>query len=261
MSSLKSHLTLILALVSIMISIFIFRTFNNILKKYENIIINDYSIIIVSTTPISTLPIKDIYSITQIDISKEITKLKNKYKNIDFTGIKLPFFYRIKLNHLPSPEELKEIRLKLQQLPYIEKVMTQSSSQTKIYNLLYLLKLVSTIFMILISALGFLLIVKQLEVWKLIHSERMYIMELFGAPFWFRAAALFKIAFIDSMISLIISILTINYITNHEKFYKLIHELHIQYSINYFNEFLILFTISILISIISTIIVTSTGKK
>ena len=56
--------------------------------------------------------------------------------------------------------------------------------------------------MIISTIIGFMLIIKQLEVWKLEHNERMYIMELFGAPFWFRGLALFKIAIIDSIISI-----------------------------------------------------------
>jgi len=261
MSSLKSHLSLILALTSILISIFLFRVFNEIFHKYEKNIINDYSIIIVTSKPVEDLPLNNIENINRIDISSEIQKLEKKYKNIDFQGIELPYFYNIKLNYLPSPSQLSEIKKKLLSETNIKKVMTKSSSQTKIYNLLLLLKITSKIFMLLITTLGFLLIVKQLEVWKLIHSERMYIMELFGAPFWFRGAALFKIAFIDSLFSLILSMALIVYITNHERFNQIIQELNINFSIDYFTEFILLFIISMTISIISSIIVVVTGKK
>ena len=260
MNSLKSHLTLILALISIMISIFLFRVFSDILNKYEKNIIDNYSIIVVSTKKIDHLPIDNIVSITPIDISQEIKQLKQKYKNIDFSGINLPYFYKIKLAYLPSPKELKNIKNELKRLPFIKKVMTKSSSQTKIYNLLLLLKITSKTFMFLVSTLGFLLIVKQLEVWKLIHSHRMYIMELFGAPFWFKGAALFKIAFIDSIISLIVSLILIYTLTNSPRFTQLILDLGINFSINYFEEFGILFLVSMLISITSSIIVVI-GKK
>jgi len=261
MNSLKSHISLILALSSIMISIFLFRVFSNIVQKYESKIINNYAIIIVSERPINQLFIPNIKSITPIDISKEIDKLKKTYKNIDFSGIKLPYFYKIQLNYLPSPSQLNELKKNLKAIPFIKKVMTYSSTQKKIYNLLFLLKRISNIAMILIGILGFLLIIKQLEVWKLMHSERMYIMELFGAPFWFRGAALFKIAFIDSIISLFLSTSLILYITNNERFIQLINELEINFEINYFKEFIFLFTIGIIISLSSSIIVISAGKK
>ena len=261
MSSLRSHISLILALVSIMISIFLFRIFSEILKKYERNIVDNYSIIIVSSKPLKTIPLENISTIDLIDIKEEIEKLKKSYKNIDFKGIRLPYFYKVKLNYLPSPDELNKIKNRLKKFPFIKKIMTKSSSQTKIYNLLTLLKIISNIFMLLVSTLGFLLIVKQLEVWKLLHSERMYIMELFGAPFWFRGAALFKIAFLDSIISLILAIILIIYITNHEKFIQIINELGIDFSISYVREFLVLFFISMIISISSSIIVVITGKK
>ena len=55
MSSLKSHFALIAALVSILISIFLFRLFNKILYNYQQIILNNYSIVIVSEKKIEYL--------------------------------------------------------------------------------------------------------------------------------------------------------------------------------------------------------------
>ena len=258
MSSLKSHLTLILALISIMLSIFFYRTFNEILKKYKQSIIDNYSIVIVSSKKIEKLDINA--KIIPIDISNQLKKLKKEYKNIDFSNITLPYFYKLKLNYLPSPNELENIKNNLKSLGYIKKIMTKSSTQTKIYNLLMLLEIVSKTFMGLILILGFLLIIKQLEVWKLVHSERMYIMELFGAPFWFKGAALFKIAFLDAFISVFVSIFLIYTITHLAIYIQIIHDLNINFEINYFKEFLILFIVGIAISLFSTIFVII-GKK
>ncbi len=258
MSSLKSHLTLILALISIMLSIFFYRTFNEILKKYKQSIIDNYSIVIVSSKKIEKLNINA--KIIPIDISNQLKKLKKEYKNIDFSNITLPYFYKLKLNYLPSPRELENIKNNLKSLGYIKKIMTKSSTQTKIYNLLMLLEIVSKTFMGLILILGFLLIIKQLEVWKLVHSERMYIMELFGAPFWFKGAALFKIAFLDAFISVFVSIFLIYVITHLAIYIQIIHDLNINFEINYFKEFIILFIVGIVISLFSTIFVII-GKK
>jgi cell division transport system permease protein len=114
--------------------------------------------------------------------------------------------------------------------------------------------------MVITAVLGFLLIVKQLEVWKLLHSERMYIMELFGSPFWFKGAALFKIAIIDGIISLFITMGIVLILTNLDIFKAVIHDLNIDLSVNYLKEFGILFIVSLLISLISSIIVVSTKK-
>jgi len=258
MSSLKSHLTLILALISIMLSIFFYRTFNEILKKYKQSIIDNYSIVIVSSKKIEKLNINA--KIIPIDISNQLKKLKKEYKNIDFSNITLPYFYKLKLNYLPSPTELENIKNNLKSLGYIKKIMTKSSTQTKIYNLLMLLEIVSKTFMGLILILGFLLIIKQLEVWKLVHSERMYIMELFGAPFWFKGAALFKIAFLDAFISVFVSVFLIYIITHLAIYIQIINDLNINFEINYFKEFIILFIVGIVISLFSTIFVII-GKK
>jgi len=258
MNSLKSHLTLILALISIMLSIFFYRTFNEILKKYKQSIIDNYSIVIVSSKKIEKLNINA--NIIPINISNQFKKLKKEYKNIDFSNITLPYFYKLKLNYLPSPNELENIKNNLKSLGYIKKIMTKSSTQTKIYNLLMLLEIVSKTFMGLILILGFLLIIKQLEVWKLVHSERMYIMELFGAPFWFKGAALFKIAFLDAFISVFVSVFLIYIITHLAIYIQIIHDLNIYFEINYFKELLILFIVGIVISLFSTIFVII-GKK
>jgi len=261
MNYLKSHVTLILALISIMISIFIYQTFLQIFNKYKKNIIDNYSIVIVSEKPIKNIEFENIKKVIPIDISKNIKKLQQKYKNIDFKGVKLPYFYKIKLNTLLSPEELEILKNKLKNLSFIKQVMTKSSTQTKIYNLLTLLEIVSKTFMVLISILGFLLIIKQLEVWKLIHSERMYIMELFGAPFWFKGASLFKIAFIDAFFSIITAMIIISFIINSYLFKQIISDLGISFEFNYFSEFLLLFLVSFVISLSSSIIVVLTGKK
>ncbi|QCT95119.1 hypothetical protein FE773_07930 [Caminibacter mediatlanticus TB-2] len=260
MNYLKSHITLILSLISILISIFMFRTFDNILKLYEQNIVNNYSIVVVSDSIINNLDIPQIKKIEKIDIKEQISALQQKYPNINFKNIKLPYFYNLKLNYLPSPNELKNLKNSLLNKPFIKRVLTHSTSQTKIYNLLMLLKSITKTFMFITAILGTLLIIKQLEVWKLLHSERMYIMELFGAPFWIKGAALFKIAIIDSFIAIIITLGLIYFITNSIIFESIINELNINFKINYLQEFGILFIVSFAISLISSIIVVMSKK-
>jgi cell division transport system permease protein len=261
MNSLKSHISLILALVSILFSIFLFITFSKILKTYQNNIVNNYSIAIVSSKPVEKLDIEEIKSITPIDIDTYVKKLKKNFPNIDFNNIKFPYFYSIKLKNLPSPNRLKEIEAKLYNLPFIKRVLTYRSSQTKIYNLLFLLKILSNIFMVIIAVLGFLLIIKQLEVWKFEHSERMYIMELFGAPFWFKGASIFKISFIDSFISFLITAGFIYYFINSSLFKEIIKDLSIDFYINYTDILIKLFSVSLIISIFSSFIVILGNKR
>jgi cell division transport system permease protein len=261
MNSLKSHISLILALVSILLSIFLYVTFSEILQKYQKNIVNNYSITVVSDKPIDKLNIKEVEKIEPINIDGYIQKLKQNFQNIDFSNIKFPYFYSIKLKTLPSPQRLKQIENHLANLPFIKRVLTYRSTQTKIYNLLFLLKIISNTFMIIVGILGFLLIIKQLEVWKFEHSERMYIMELFGAPFWFKGAALFKIAFIDSFISFLITAAIIYYFSNSALFNEIIKDLSIDFNINFADTLLKLFLVSLTISIFSSLIVIIGRKR
>jgi len=57
-----------------------------------------------------------------------------------------------------------------------------------------------------------LLIIKQMEVWQLAHKNRMQIMEIFGAPLMLRSGVLFKMAFIDAIISTILTFVIFAYI-------------------------------------------------
>jgi cell division transport system permease protein len=48
------------------------------------------------------------------------------------------------------------------------------------------------------------LIIKQMDIWRLQHQRRMYIMGLFGAPFWMQSASLYKAVILDSIIAAIL---------------------------------------------------------
>jgi cell division transport system permease protein len=211
--------------------------------------------VVVSDKKITHLDIKEIGKIEKIDISKQLNEMKRKFKNLNLDNIKMPYFYKLKLKTLVSPSRLKEIKEELNSYPYIKRVLTYSSSQTKIYNLLMLLKITSKLFMVIIGVLGFLLIIKQLEVWKLEHNERMYIMELFGAPFWFRGAALFKIAFIDSVIAMISTVGIIFYMQNSAIYNAILNDLKIDVNISLQNELLLLLIVTLCISFISSVVV------
>ena len=227
---------------------------------YKQNIVDNYSIVIVTTSKIDTINMPLVEKIIPIDTSKQLQNIKKKFKNIDLSSIQLPYFYKLKLSTLPSPKELKNLEKRLKEKAFVKRVLTHSSSQTKIYNLLMLLNILTKVFMLIVGVLGLLLIIKQLEVWKLLHSERMYIMELFGAPVWFKGASLFKIAFVNSILSLIITAVFAYFIINSSIFNTIIKELNISFSINFINELLILFAVSMVISLISTILVVTSKK-
>jgi len=262
MKYLKNHIFLIFALVSILFSIETYLVFNKIVSTYEEKIAKNYTMIIVSKTKLDDFTFKNVSKITQIDIEDSLSNIQKQLKNFDIDKLKdkLPYFYKVHFKKFPTPIELKEIETELLSNPDIKKVESFKQNQNQTYNLLLMIKLITTIFMVIILFISFLLIVKQLEVWKFEHSERMYIMELFGAPFWFRSAILLKLAIIDSILSIGIIFGIIEYIINSDMYRNLLSQLQIEVNINIFQDLLIFLSISLGISLIATFIVIFSKK-
>ena len=76
----------------------------------------------------------------------------------------------------------------------------------KVYKILKLIENISRVFAAIIAAIGVTLLFKQMRIWLYEHKERIDIMTLFGAPFWLKSAALFKIAVFDSVFAAILVI-------------------------------------------------------
>lgn len=262
MKYLKNHIFLIVALVSILFSIETYFVFNKIVSTYEEKIAKNYTMIVVSKTKIEKLDFKNIAKIEQIDIKNSLENIKKQFKNFDIDKLKnnLPYFYKLHFKKFPTPMELKKIETKLLANPNIKKVESFRQNQNQVYNLLLIIKLITTIFMVIILFISFLLITKQLEVWRFEHSERMYIMELFGAPFWFRSALLLKLAILDSMISIVIIFGIIEYILNSDMYKNLLTQLSITIDVNIFMDLAIFFFIALFISLVATFIVIFTKR-
>ena len=256
MKYLKSHILVVFALVSILFSIESYWIINKIVNKYEYKIAKNYTILVVSKTPIEKINIEEISKIKQINIDKNLQNLK-KYNNFNFNEIKksLPYFYKLYFKKYPTPNELKNIETKLLANPNIKRVESFRINQNQIYNLLYIIKIIITVFMSIILFISILLIIKQLQVWKLEHSERIYIMELFGAPFGLKSAILLRIAFIDAFISIFFIAGIIKYILNSDIYIHLINQLNITIEFSFLRDILILSSISFLIALISSILV------
>jgi cell division transport system permease protein len=262
MKYLKNHIFLIFALVSILFSIETYLIFNKIVSNYEKKIVKNYTMIVVSKTKIDKLEFKNISRIEQIDIKDSLANVKKQFRNLDIDKLKakLPYFYKLHFKKFPTPMELKRIETKLLADPNIKKVESFRQNQNQVYNLLLMIRLVATMFMVIILFISFLLIIKQLEVWKFEHSERMYIMELFGAPFWFKSALLLKLAIIDSIVSIVFIFGLMEYIFNSDMYKNLLNQLSITIHIDIFKDLTMFFVISLVISLMATFIVILTKR-
>ncbi|NPA54980.1 MAG: hypothetical protein GXO40_01280 [Epsilonproteobacteria bacterium] len=262
MKYLKSHLFLIFALVSILFSIETYLIFNKIVSSYEQKIVKNYTVIVVSKTPIKQINFPYIDKITPINIQNSLANIQKQLKGFDINKLKaqLPYFYKLHFKSFPSPKELNRLERTLMKNPNIKRIESFRISQHQTYNLLLMTKLIATIFMVIILFIAFLLITKQLEVWRFEHSERMYIMELFGAPFWFRSAILLKLAIVDSILSIVLIFFIIEYIINSRMYQDLLSQLQINIEVNIWANLAMFFGISLSISLLSTFIVIMSKK-
>ncbi|WP_187648319.1 FtsX-like permease family protein [Nitrosophilus labii] len=261
MKSLKNHLSLIIPLFSIFFAIEFYVILDRVIKSYENNLRDDYTILLVANKDIKNEDVSsyvDLANLEIIDPKFMIDRLQKDDISIDIEELRtfLPKFYKVKLEHFPSSKELKSIKERLKRVDGVERVETFSKSHTKIYTLLIVLKQISKIFMGIIAIISFLLILKQIQVWYLEHKERMYIMELFGAPLWMRSGVLIRLAIIDTILSVVSVYGVFYYLLNSNILQNLIGEIYFSFdSSNLLNDSAILVVVGLFITLFSVIFV------
>ncbi len=209
MKSLKNHISFLIPLFTLLFSIQFSTMLSRGIINYESKLAGEYTIVVVSSSTIDRAAIAQIVpsinTIQEINKDKYIDKLKDNMSQSDIVYLRatLPKFYSIKLKHLPTKERLSEIANALKKYPKVQKVETFKTTFNKLHQFLKLAKSASIIFTVFISIISFLLIMKQMEIWTLQHRKRMYIMGLFGAPYWMKSASLYKAVILDAIIAAI----------------------------------------------------------
>ncbi len=210
MKSLKNHISLIIALFTVLFSVQIYVAVDRTIAAYETRLKNDYSIIVVankSLTPIEFKAMDPIIERSEIVATDQVLKRlegEMSKKNLDLLKLTLPKFYRIYLSRFPTPYEISKLQKRLQKHASIERVEGYAQTHDTVYKLMLLFKDVVQIFSIAIAAVTSLLILKEMRLWQFQHSDRMSIMALFGAPVWLRSAVLFRLAIVDAIIATIV---------------------------------------------------------
>ena len=262
MNTFKSHLSLIFALVVMLLSIQSVISMQRIVTDYEQKISNEYSLIVVSHVEINTSfakvlsPFVD--SVEKIDSSSTVENIKGDLSaaNIALLKVSLPKFYRIKLTKYPSSDELKKIESSLLANKNILKIESFAKNHNNLYSMLLLNKTIMIIFSVLIFLISFLLVIRQMEVWRFTHVKRMQIMSIFGAAMWLRSAVLYRLAIIDSVVSSSIVVSIFYYLSNHNKLKEYLLELGLsQITFEIKNDFIVLLLIALSISIASVVYV------
>ena len=213
MKSVRNHLSLVIALLSILFSIQIFTIVDRSIDAYKKHLSSDYSVVVVSQKKLdskaiisSNKIISDISSLSPDDVIQRLNTGMSS-KNIKLLKLTLPKFYKIRLKYYPTPSEVDTLTKKLLRNTLIMKVENFSHNHDSTYKLLLLFKTVISVFSLSMLIVTTLLIFKELKIWQFKHNERMNIMGLFGAPTWMRSAVLFRLAIVDALIASALSFL------------------------------------------------------
>ncbi len=207
MKSIKNHLSLIIALLSILFSIQAFLIVDRSIDAYKKNLASNYSVIAVSQKRISDNAILSLNNIIadveELSPDSVIKRLNSNMqsKNIELLKLSLPKFYKLSLAYYPSPKEVKKLTDDLLRSSSITKVEDFSHNHDTTYKLLLLFKSVVAVFAVVVLVVTVLLIFKELRIWQYKHNERMSIMGLFGAATWLRSAVLFRLAIVDALIA------------------------------------------------------------
>lgn len=268
MKSLKNHLSVIVPLFILLFSYQFVITLEKTVNNYEKTLAGEYTIVAVAFSNLDEYEIKQqvkvVDTVSEISKDKYLEKLKSNLSNADILVLKatLPKFYSIKLKSLPTKSELSEIAEKLKKIKNVKKIETFQRTFGKFHQFLKLTKSISSVFTLFIFIISFLLIIKQMEIWTLQHKERMYIMGLFGAPFWMKSATLYKSVTIDSLIAAFLVGLLYYVFPKLDSFKFIVEEVGIKIApFDMFNDSLMLILVSILISLFSVTTVILRQKK
>jgi len=268
MKSLKNHISVIIPIFVMLFSFQFSFMLEKVVKKYEDILSNDYSIVVVALSSLDTdkikKNIKDIKSIEEISTKKILSKLEGDFSKANLALLKatLPKFYSVKLKSFPSSSQMQKLSQRLMNFKKITKVETFSKTHDKLYRLLSVSKTLSKVFAFSVFAVSLLLVLKQMEVWTLEHQERMSVMGLFGAPFWMKSAVLYRLVFIDSMACAFLVATVYYYLLHSSEIVDFIQSIGLVIpEFNYLRDLLILMGISFAISFFSVTIVILRHKR
>jgi cell division transport system permease protein len=255
--SFKNHLSLVVALVSILFSIQIFTIVERSIDAYKINLAKNYSLVVVSKTILKqdillkNIPlVQTINEIAPDGVIKRLNVGISK-KNTELLKKTLPKFYKLKFYSYPSPDELRGITQKLKDIKAVTKVETFENTHHRTYRMLLLFKTLVSVFSICVLVVTILLIFKELKIWQFQHNERMSIMGLFGAPTWLRSAVLFRLAIVDALLASALAFILFVYIASNQWILEQFYNIGISVVIfDMRDDFLILSGVALVVSLL-----------
>ncbi|RXJ77945.1 cell division protein FtsX [Arcobacter sp. F155] len=211
MKFLKNTFAFVIPLTAMLISFIIYLFSSNILENYKIKIANDYSIVVITNTPLIK---EEITELAGINVEKIITLEKKSIidniksdlssSSINLLKKKLPHFYKINLEAFPTTSQLQTIKDKLYANKNVRKVEIFSKNHNSVYLLMLLLSQISFILFSIITIFAIIMISKQIRIWFYEHHEKITILKLHGASILYSSSTILKYAIISSFISFFI---------------------------------------------------------
>ncbi len=212
MKYIKNHLMFILPLVAILLGMEFYLVFDRTTENYAKGLKEEYSMLVVAKESIELKRLKrlngHIASLKAIDRDQIVSNVIKGIEVDDKNRIvgSLPYFYEVGIDAYVDTQTLARIKQDLEKSSRIKRVETFGGSYGNSYRLFHFIKLVLNIFIVFVAIVSLLLIVKQMEIWKYEHRERMQVMEIFGAPLMLRSGVLFKLAIIDALVATAVTV-------------------------------------------------------
>jgi len=207
MKFIKNHLMFILPLMAILLGVEFYLVFDRTTDSYEQGLKDGYSMLVVTQKPVSLEKLQSLnkHVSSSVKIKRE-TIVKEIAKGVSESSTQeiltsLPHFYTVRLDAYIATSELDEIKENLESDTAIKSVETFGSSYSSSYRLFSFIKLSLKIFIGFMGLVSLLLIIKQMEIWRFTHLQRMQVMEIFGAPLMLRSGILFRVAIIDALLA------------------------------------------------------------
>lgn len=256
MKFLKNLFAFLIPLLSMLITFSIFLLIDNVVDNYKSKISRDYSIIIVTTTPLEKDSIKELAGIKvekvqNLPNDKIISSIQSNLSetSIDLLKQKLPNFYQIYLEIFPTTSELDDIKQTLLQNKNVKKVEVFYKNHNQIYLLLLLLNSVSFILFFIITIFAIIIIAKQIKLWFHEQSVKISILRLHGASILYSASSILNYALLSSLLAFLISAAFLYYVSNNMTvlFPLELHEI-VDINMNIFTELAKIFLLSFSIS-------------
>jgi len=211
MKFIKNHLMFILPLMAILLGIEFYLVFDRTTDSYEKGLKEGYTMLLVTKKPVTldglkglNRHIESLEVIKREQIVSEVAKGVGKESKKEILAA-LPYFYNVGLDSYLGTAQLEKIRADLEGDPNVKRVETFGSSYNSAYKLFAFIKFLLKVFIGFMGVVSLFLIIKQMEIWKYAHKERMQVMEIFGAPLMLRSGVLFKIAVFDAFIATLLT--------------------------------------------------------